>query len=137
MQTFVRFFIDKHMFWWYITHMKRTYVCFIRTEGLPMMRKLFLTLIAVLIFATGFLSHSVLVSMAGEEESSAIRYYKSICIENGDNLWTIADQYRQGSPMSVEEYVKELKQMNNLREDTIHAGQYLTVVYFQEPSLSL
>ena len=102
-----------------------------------MMRKLFLTLIAVLIFATGFLSHSVLVSMAGEEESSAIRYYKSIRIENGDNLWTIADQYRQGSPMSVEEYVKELKQMNNLREDTIHAGQYLTVVYFQEPSLSL
>lgn len=102
-----------------------------------MMRKLFLTLIAVLIFATGFLSHSVLVSLAGEEESSTVRYYKSICIENGDNLWTIADQYRQGSSLSVEEYVKELKQMNSLQEDTIHAGQYLTVVYFQDPSHSL
>ena len=33
-----------------------------------MMRKLFLTLIAVLIFATGFLSHSVLVSLAGGGE---------------------------------------------------------------------
>lgn len=102
-----------------------------------MMRKLFLTLIAVLIFATGFLSHSVLVSLAGEEESSAVCYYKSVCIESGDNLWSIADQYRQGSALTVEEYVKELKRMNNLREDIIHAGQYLTVVYFQDPSTSL
>ena len=102
-----------------------------------MMRKLFLTLIAVLIFATGFLSHSVLISLASEEESSTVRYYKSVCIQSGDNLWTLADQYRQGSTMTVEEYVKELKQMNNLREDTIHAGQYLTVVYFQEPAHSL
>ena len=28
--------------------------------------------------------------------------------------------------------VEELKKMNNLREDTIHTGQYLTVVYFAE-----
>ena len=27
---------------------------------------------------------------------------------------------------------KKLKKMNNLREDTIHTGQYLTVVYFAE-----
>ena len=56
-----------------------------------MMRKLFLTLIAVLIFASGVLSHSVLVSMAGEEESSRDRLYKSVRIESGDTLWTIAN----------------------------------------------
>ena len=34
--------------------------------------------------------------------------------------------------MSAKEYVSELKRMNNLKEDTIHKGQYLTVVYFSE-----
>ena len=97
-----------------------------------MMRKLFLTLIAVLIFASGFLSHSVLVSMAGEEESSRDRLYKSVRIESGDTLWTIANRYREDSSLSSEEYVDQLRQMNRLTEDTIHAGQYLTVVYFQE-----
>jgi hypothetical protein len=29
----------------------------------------------------------------------------------------------------VEEYVKQLKQMNRMGEDTIHEGNYLTVMY--------
>ena len=33
--------------------------------------------------------------------------------------------------MSTEEYVKELKRMNSLRSDTIHKGQFLTVVYYK------
>lgn len=97
-----------------------------------MMKKLFLALIAALIFASGFLSHSVLVSMAGEERSTGVRLYKSVRIEKGDTLWTIANEFREGSSMTPEEYVTQLKQMNSLEEDTIHAGEYLTVVYFQE-----
>lgn len=125
------------MFWWYITHIKRTYVCFCLIGGVTYDEKAVSYLDCSFNFCHWFLSHSVLVSLAGEEESSAVRYYKSVCIESGDNLWSIADQYRQGSALTVEEYVKELKRMNNLREDIIHAGQYLTVVYFQDPSTSL
>lgn len=98
-----------------------------------MMKKLFLTLIAALLFASGFLSHSILVSMAGEE-NQYIKYYKSIQIQDGDNLWTLARQYTDDGPMSTEEYVRELKQINSLQEDTIHCGQYLTVIYFQDAS---
>ncbi len=101
-----------------------------------MMKKLFLTLIAALLFASGFLSHSILVSMAGEE-TRYTKYYKSVEIQDGDNLWSLANQYKNGGPLSAAEYVQELKQINNLREDTIHCGQYLTVVYFQPSSDAL
>ena len=51
--------------------------------------------------------------------------------QRGDSLWNIARQYKKGSHMSTEEYVKELKRMNSLRSDTIHKGQFLTVVYYK------
>lgn len=53
-------------------------------------------------------------------------------IQEGDSLWSLAKEYREGGSLSAKEYVEELKKMNNLREDTIHTGQYLTVVYFAE-----
>lgn len=70
-------------------------------------------------------------SMAGEEEGKAGPYYKSIQIEAGDSLWGLAEHYSQGSPMNTEEYVRALKKMNGLREDTIHIGNYLTIVYYE------
>ena len=57
--------------------------------------------------------------------------YRSVEIKEGDSLWNIARQYKKGSHMSTEEYVKELKRMNSLRSDTIHKGQFLTVVYYK------
>ena len=64
----------------------------------------------------------------GEQEYSL---YKSVRIQEGDSLWEIARQYREGSSMSMDEYVNQLRQMNGLKKDTIHTGQYLTVVYFE------
>ena len=46
-------------------------------------------------------------------------------------LWELANQYKDGSSMSTHEYVDQLRQMNSLKKDTIHAGQYLTVVYYK------
>ena len=51
--------------------------------------------------------------------------------KTGDNLWNIARQYKKGSRMSTEEYIRELKRMNSLRSDTIHKGQFLTIVYYK------
>ena len=71
-------------------------------------------------------------AMAGEERKETKICYKSVQIQEGDSLWTIASQYRHGSSMSTSEYIEQLKQMNCLKQDTIHAGQYLTVVYFPQ-----
>ena len=70
-------------------------------------------------------------TMAEEEPVTVSPYYRSVEIKEGDSLWNIARQYKKGSHMSTEEYVKELKRMNSLRSDTIHKGQFLTVVYYK------
>lgn len=74
---------------------------------------------------------SMLTSMAEEEPMTVSPYYKSVEIKDGDNLWNIARQYKKGSRMSTEEYIRELKRMNSLRSDTIHKGQFLTIVYYK------
>jgi len=94
-------------------------------------RRLFITYIAVLLIVIIFMGRTMLISMAKEDKTEATPYYKSIQIQKGDSLWGIASRYKEGSSMNIHEYVNRLKQMNNLKKDTIHAGQYLTIVYFK------
>lgn len=94
-------------------------------------RRVVITGIAVLLFVTVFMGRTMFISMAKEESQIAAPYYKSIQIQEGDSLWGIANQYKKGSSMDTHEYIDHLKQMNSLKKDTIHAGQYLTVVYYE------
>ena len=67
-----------------------------------------------------------------EETPAEYKYYKSIELSEGDTLWDIAVTYTGNEYSSVNDYIKVLKQINNLSSDTIHEGQYLTVVYNDE-----
>lgn len=76
---------------------------------------------------------SIFNVMAEEPESAQIyRYYKSLEIQDGESLWSIATRYNTHDQMTIKSYIKELKAMNGLKQDTIHAGQHLTVLYFSE-----
>lgn len=95
------------------------------------MIKQFISLVLVIVLGSYVFGHSLVKAIAGEVETLAIeRYYTSIQIQTGDSLWSIAEKYCGNSGMSKAEYVKELKNMNGLREDIIHSGQYLTVAYY-------
>lgn len=65
-----------------------------------------------------------------EESGVEYKYYKSIKIEKGDSLWSIAKEYRTDAYESVQEYIDELMEINNLTSDEIHQGQYLIVAYY-------
>lgn len=59
------------------------------------------------------------------------KYYKSITIDNGDTLWSIAQQYMDSEHYdSVSDYVEEVKSMNALTDDVIHYGEYLVIPYY-------
>lgn len=58
-------------------------------------------------------------------------YYTSISVEKGDSLWSIASRYSAESPMDVQTYVSEIKRINHLTGDTIHAGDDITIVYYK------
>ena len=94
--------------------------------------KKFITAVAVLfIILVGVFTCSMTNVMAGETQEPALqKYYTCIEIEKGDTLWSIASYYTEGTSMSVEDYIEELRQMNGLTGDTIHQGRYLTVMYF-------
>lgn len=67
-------------------------------------------------------------------KNNSYKYYTSIEIEKGDTLWTIAKQYMTPEYASIQAYVEEVKELNQLGDDDIHAGQYLMVPYFSEQS---
>lgn len=94
------------------------------------MKKVCLLFVVILSVCSVLFGHNLMNAMAEEPDSGFTRFYTSIVIEEGDNLWRIAERYNQNSGMTTTEYIEELKSMNRLSGDTIHAGKYLTVVYF-------
>lgn len=97
------------------------------------LKKGFMVLIVVFIMLlSGFFGRSLMYVMAEDKAgSSPEKYYTSIHLEEGDTLWSIAQTYCADSDESVEEYVRELRQINSLSDDHIDAGHYLTVRYYK------
>ena len=54
----------------------------------------------------------------------------SIRIQEGDTLWDIASEYYTPECGSMKDYIKEIKQTNSLKSDSIHAGNYLLIPYY-------
>lgn len=71
--------------------------------------------------------------LAKEEYKPKIyKYYTSIEIQEGDTLWSIACQYADENFISVQDYIEELRYMNQLSSDRIFEGHYLTISYYSE-----
>ncbi|MBO5092883.1 MAG: LysM peptidoglycan-binding domain-containing protein [Lachnospiraceae bacterium] len=64
------------------------------------------------------------------------KYYASIPVTEGDTLWSIAKTHMGDHYDTVEDYIKELCQINSLNEnDTIKTGMYLVVPYYSAESV--
>ena len=50
------------------------------------------------------------------------KYYTCITIEEDDTLWTIAEEYCTEEYDSYQEYIEEVKFINNLTDDTLYYG---------------
>lgn len=95
------------------------------------MSRVIMVFLMIILLAGGFSHPQLKVKAAGSASAQATRYYTSICITDGESLWSIASKYKQNSPMTTLEYIEELKRMNSLKDELIHTGHYLIVVYFQ------
>ena len=92
-------------------------------------RALFLFTIGIVTFL--FLTVGVLHSSAGSEQEHKFKYYTSVVIEEGDTLWTIADQYMDNSIQGKIAYINEVKSINHIHDgDRIIAGKMLIVPYY-------
>jgi LysM repeat protein len=88
---------------------------------------------AVLVIAMTVTLGSLLVSAAGAETVHSYKYYTSIEVKYGETLWSIAEEYLDAAHYaSIEDYIKEVRRINHLKDDNIIAGRYLVVPYYME-----
>ena len=96
------------------------------------MTVMFITL-AVLIVAAVILISGRRVAA---DVPQATPYYRSIRVEKGDSLWSIAETYAAASDnRSLSAYVEDLRRINSLRRDApLQVGQSLLIVYYADAS---
>lgn len=97
-----------------------------------------------LIFAVAFIFVAVLclnsmISKAkdGGKEDISIKYYKNICVEQGETLTSIARTYADENHYeTLEKYIDEVVYMNHLKDaDDICEGYYLIIPYYSSELL--
>ncbi len=93
--------------------------------------------ISFMAFLVLFICVAGILNITAEgSEKTVHKQYKSIQIEEGDSLWSIAREYNDEalSNNSTEEYIEDIKSINNLiRDDKITAGNYIIVpIYIVE-----
>ena len=59
------------------------------------------------------------------------KYYSSMTIKNDDTLWAISERYRDDSE-SNEQYINNIMEMNDMKNDTIYTGMHLTYYYYTQ-----
>lgn len=89
----------------------------------------------MLTFGAAFFISVFMVSgkqaVRADESISYDKSFMSIEIQQGDTLHSIAEEYAV-SGVNCDTYISEVKNINNLHSDTIHAGCYLLIPIYQE-----
>ena len=66
-----------------------------------------------------------------EEAADSVKRYASVSIQPGDSLWSIASIYADGHYSTIQDYIDEVKFINNMTDDTIYAYEYLLIPYYE------
>lgn len=61
------------------------------------------------------------------------KFFKCIDVEADDTLWSIAETYISEEYPSIDDYISEVKSINNLTGDKIYSGATLIVPYYAPP----
>lgn len=97
------------------------------------MKKNFLILfmtVCLIVFGSVSLS-SFRTNAKDDSVEASYKYYKSIIVANDDTLWSIAEQYMDADHYdSINDYIKEVKNMNSMSDDVIHYGEHLIIPYY-------
>ena len=89
-----------------------------------------LVVISVIVCVILFANKNQVQAVEGTDTVPLKKYYKTITIQPGDTLWSIAGEYKTAG-CSTKEYVEELMLMNDLHNDNITSGQKLLITYFE------
>ncbi|NMA83061.1 MAG: LysM peptidoglycan-binding domain-containing protein [Epulopiscium sp.] len=63
-------------------------------------------------------------NVRGASVPSTTTYFHSIQIQEGDNLWNLAQRYKSEKE-DIREYIKRIQKLNQLNGNHIYIGEYL------------
>jgi len=105
-----------------------------KREAVVRRQKKVLAIVLLIFVSLGVLLGTSMNALASSKADVASynKYYKSVRIEAGDTLWTIADEYISDLNIDKQEYITEICELNDICEDEIHAGDYVVVAYYSQ-----
>ena len=110
-----------------------------RRRNAEIRRHIFLLIFAIAFICMAVFGINSMISKAGEakEEELSFKYYKNICVEEGETLTSIARTYAdQAHYKSYNKYIQEVVYMNHLENaDDICEGAYLIIPYYSNELL--
>lgn len=57
--------------------------------------------------------------------------YISVQVRPGESLWKISSRYYSSEYKSMHQYIKKIINLNHMPDETIHAGAYLIIPYYE------
>ena len=87
--------------------------------------------VAVLVLVLLFSNKNITRANENGNLVEKTKYYKTIEINSGDSLWSIANEYKSGEYRSVNDLINEIKSINNIYDENIIAGEKLIIPYFE------
>lgn len=97
-------------------------------------RMFIMTICLVIIFSIGV--NGFLSNAKDKNSQISYKYYTSITVSKEDTLWSIAEKYMDKEHYdSMNDYIKEVKNMNHLKNDIITYGEHLIVPYYMDAYL--
>ncbi len=70
-------------------------------------------------------------SQAQAQRQPLYKYYTDVRVHRGDTLWSIAREYMTDGYASTAEYIKEIKEINQLGAE-LQYGQLLLIPYYSD-----
>lgn len=78
------------------------------------------------------LSSTFTTSAKSNKQIKKHKYYTTVEIQKGDTLTSISKKYYdENEYKSLDEYMYEMQELNNLEDNTIHSGCYLKMAYYK------
>lgn len=89
----------------------------------------------IVFFLTAFLISDRIEASSVTHSEETYKYYTSIQVKQGESLWSIAGNYMTSDYSDRDAYMEEVRSLNHLSSDDIHAGEYLLIPYYSSQYL--
>ena len=95
-------------------------------------KRLMISILLITVFLSIFIGMFISIKGEASKQEPRFKYYKSVQIEQGTNLWNIASENISDQYKNIVSYIEEVKSINNLKSDAIKAGEHLMVPYYSD-----